>query len=292
VTPGPPGPGLVTLPDSPWTRSHGSRGPAPLSYHGRLSYGTLLPSCPDSSHIPPGLPALRSHYPPLAVQLPHHSDRAPCSQRKRMPKPRGHVTLSTTALAPQTKRQLWTCQSCTKPPATLGARQWHHDQMLPGVLAPTGTTEDLTGTLPPPYAAASTSGCSPAQAPQARAPNATSQHRWGGVYSKPTLLLSVRGCEWGSKPLSSDTHCTSQHGRKRTHVADRLSPLRVATRDSPLVTSSRLSEATVSAPIVSSALARPLVRVSPRAQPDVPRLGWIRNEPSRGESIRRPCPCR
>jgi hypothetical protein len=66
--------------------------------------------------------------------------------------------------------------------------------------------------------AASTSGSSPAQAPQARAPNATSQHRWGGVYPKPTLLLSVRGCEWGSKPLSSDTYSTSQHGRMRMQV--------------------------------------------------------------------------
>jgi hypothetical protein len=65
---------------------------------------------------------------------------------------------------------------------------------------------------------ASTSGSSPAQAPQARAPNATSQHRWGGVYPKPTLLLSVRGCEWGSKPLSSDTYSTSQHGRMRMQV--------------------------------------------------------------------------
>jgi hypothetical protein len=71
---------------------------------------------------------------------------------------------------------------------------------------------------PAPRDAASTSGSSPAQAPQARAPNATSQHRWGGVHPKPTLLLSVRGCEWGSKPLSSDTYSTSQHGRKRMQV--------------------------------------------------------------------------
>ncbi len=107
-----------------------------------------------SRHDPPGLPASLSHWPPLAVQLPHHSDRAPCSQRKRMPKPRGHVTLSTTALAPQTKGNC----GRAKPQATLGARQWHHCQMIPGVLAPTGTTEDLAGTLPPPCAAASTLG--------------------------------------------------------------------------------------------------------------------------------------
>ena len=69
-----------------------------------------------------------------------------------------------------------------------------------------------------PRDAASTSGSSPTQAPQARAPNATSQHRWGGVYPKPTLLLSVRGCEWGSRPLSSDFHPTSQTRAMRVQV--------------------------------------------------------------------------
>jgi hypothetical protein len=86
--------------------------------------------------------------------------------------------------------------------------------------AQTGTTEDLAGTPPPPRAAASTSGSSPAQAPQARAPNKTSQHRWGGVYPKPTLLLSVRGCEWGSNFEAPEQryHITPQQGRKRTQV--------------------------------------------------------------------------
>ena len=51
---------------------------------------------------------------------------------------------------------------------------------------------------------ASTSRPSPPQAPQARAPNATSQ-QVGQGQPQPTLLLSVRGCEWGPTPLSSDT---------------------------------------------------------------------------------------
>ena len=51
---------------------------------------------------------------------------------------------------------------------------------------------------------ASTSRPSPPQAPQARAPDATSQ-QVGQGQPQPTLLLSVRGCEWGPTPLSSDT---------------------------------------------------------------------------------------
>jgi hypothetical protein len=34
----------------------------------------------------------------------------------------------------------------------------------------------------------------------------------GGGYPKPTPLLSVRGCEWGSKPLSSNIHSTPNTG--------------------------------------------------------------------------------
>ncbi len=195
MIPRPPGAGHVTLPDSPWTRSHGSRGLAPLAYHGHLFHGTLLPSCPDSSYIPLGLPASLSHCPPLAVQLPHHSDRAPCSQRKRMPKPRGHVsrdvTLITAVLAPLNLEAIVDLPGLHQAVATRGARQWHHGQTLPRVLAPTGTTEDMACT-PHPRAAASTSGSSPAQAPQARAPIATqrdepavAQHRWGGSTPNP-----------------------------------------------------------------------------------------------------------
>ena len=55
-----------------------------------------------------------------------------------------------------------------------------------------------------PSTAASTSRSSPAQAPQARAPNATSQQVGPGP-PQPTPLLSVRGCEWGPTPLSSNT---------------------------------------------------------------------------------------
>ena len=51
---------------------------------------------------------------------------------------------------------------------------------------------------------ASTSRPSPPQAPQARAPDATSQ-QVGQGQPQPTLLLSVWGCEWGPTPLSSDT---------------------------------------------------------------------------------------
>ncbi len=145
----------MTLSDSPLARFHGSCGPTPQAYSGQLTHGTPLPSCLDSSHIPPGHPTSLSRCPPLAVQLPHHSDRAPCTQRKRIPQParhmgrhytsparyipaslsrarRGHVTLGSTAHGPPNQRQLWTCQGCTKPPATLGARQWQHSQMLPG----------------------------------------------------------------------------------------------------------------------------------------------------------------
>ena len=47
------------------------------------------------------------------------------------------------------QNQLWTCQGCTKPPCNLGARQWHHSQTLPGVQAPTGTTEYVSARRPP-----------------------------------------------------------------------------------------------------------------------------------------------
>ena len=55
-----------------------------------------------------------------------------------------------------------------------------------------------------PSPAASTSRSSPAQAPRARAPNATSQQVGPGP-PQPTPLLSVRGCKWGPTPLSSNT---------------------------------------------------------------------------------------
>jgi hypothetical protein len=72
----------------------------------------------------------------------------------------------------------------------LGARQWHHSQMLPGGAAcPCRRQQVVHGprrTRPArcrfhaPWQTPRSSGSSPAQAPQARASNATSQHRWGG----------------------------------------------------------------------------------------------------------------
>ena len=133
----------MTLPDSPSARSHGSCGPAPQAYSGQLTHGTPPPSRLDSSHIPPGHPASLSYCPPLAVQLPHHSDRAPCTQRKRSPESprhlgrhytsparhipaslsrarRGHVTLGSTAHAPQTKTNCGRARAAPSRHATLG----------------------------------------------------------------------------------------------------------------------------------------------------------------------------
>ena len=118
------------------------------------------------------------------------------------------------AHTPQPRANCGRARAAPSRHATSGHVSGKPSQTLPGVQAPTGTTENVSARRPPaPRDAASTSGSSPAQAPQARAPNATSQHRWGGVYPKPTLLLSVRGCEWGSKPLSSDNHLTSKLGQ-------------------------------------------------------------------------------
>jgi hypothetical protein len=72
-------------------------------------------------------------------------------------------------------------------------------QMLPGCASAAGSTwtlEDMAG--PPPISAASTSRSSPAQAPRARAPNATSQHRWGRAYSNPPCYRS--GMQMGFNP--------------------------------------------------------------------------------------------
>jgi hypothetical protein len=118
-----------------------SRGPwpRPTILPGHLAYGALRPPRTHSPRVPPGLPASLSHCPPLAVQRPQHSDRVPCYQRMRTPPTLRSRDQITAAHAPQNQNQLWTCQGCTKPPCNLGARPWHHSQMLPGVQAPTGT---------------------------------------------------------------------------------------------------------------------------------------------------------
>ncbi len=166
-----------------------------------------------SPRVPPGLPASLSRCPPLAVQRPQHGDRVPCNQRTRTPPTCGHVTKLLRRTRPNPKPIV------DVPGLHQAAMQLRGTSMAPRPHATRGSGADRNPEFVSPRRplaprdVASTSGSAPAQAPQARAPNATSQHRWGGVYPKPTLLLSVRGCEWGSKPLSSDNHLTSKLGR-------------------------------------------------------------------------------
>jgi hypothetical protein len=206
-------------PDSHRARARGSRGPAPLSYPGTLPTAPFLPPRTHSPRVPPGLPASLSHCPPLAVQRPQHSDRAPCNQRTRTPPALRSRDQISAAHTPPTQNPI-----VDVPGLHQAAMQPRGTPLAPQPDATRGSGADRNPEIvsarraPAPRDVASTSGSSPAQAPRARAPNATSQHRWGGVYPKPTLLLSVRGCEWGSKPLSSDTYSTSRHGRMRMQV--------------------------------------------------------------------------
>jgi len=201
----------------PWPRS--------TTLPGHLAYGAFLPPRTHFSRVPPGLPASLSRCPPLAVQRPQHSDRASYTSARRPLSLHGHATRSPRRTRPNPKPIVdvpGLHQAAMQPQGTSVATQ---PDATRGSGANRNHGEHVGALSTAPRDAASTSRSSPTQAPQARAPNATSQHRWGGVYPKPTLLLSVRGCEWGSRPLSSDFHPTSQTRAMRVQVLnDTVSP--------------------------------------------------------------------
>ena len=194
----------------PWPRS--------TTLPGHLAYGAFLPPRTHFSRVPPGLPASLSRCPPLAVQRPQHSDRASYTSARRPLSLHGHATRSPRRTRPNPKPIVdvpGLHQAAMQPQGTSVATQ---PDATRGSGANRNHGERVGALSTAPRDAASTSRSSPTQAPQARAPNATSQHRWGGVYPKPTLLLSVRGCEWGSRPLSSDFHPTAQSRAMRVQV--------------------------------------------------------------------------
>ena len=152
------------------------------------------------------------------MQRPQHSDRASYTSARRPLSPHGHATRSPRRTRPNPKPIVdvpGLHQAAMQPQGTSVATQ---PDATRGSGANRNHGERVGALSTAPRDAASTSRSSPTQAPQARAPNATSQHRWGGVYPKPTLLLSVRGCEWGSRPLSSDFHPTAQSRAMRVQV--------------------------------------------------------------------------
>ena len=141
----------MTLPDSPSARSHGSCGPAPQAYSGQLTHGTPPPSCLGSSHIPAPGHSTSLSYLPLstprgAAASPQRPGALYPAQAESsittplgpplhitgaahtgliLPGPtaagrRGHVTLGSTAHAPQTKTNCGRARAAPSRHATLG----------------------------------------------------------------------------------------------------------------------------------------------------------------------------
>ncbi len=229
---------------------------ASLSYPGHLTYGTFLPSCPDSSHIPPGHPASLSHCPPLAAVRciclttatgrPVPSASGYLSQRARPHGPPLHTTGAVHtgltlpdptrsrdprlhgARAPEPKAIVdvpGLHQGVTKPPATLGARQWHHSQMLPGGA---GASRNHGG--PGRHAATSTRlgkhlgvFASPSSSSEGTQRDEPAQAGGGLPHTYPAAMSSdpfgqlIRsGMQLIRSGMSRDTHIIPQNGRKRT----------------------------------------------------------------------------
>jgi hypothetical protein len=97
-----------------------------------------------------------------------------------------------------------------------------------GAYAPTPPDLASTSLSAPSLARASTSGSAPSQAPHERAPNATSQRRWGG--STPNHPAALRsGMRMGFKPPEQHHTTHSPNKRERTQVA-RETEIRVSAK--------------------------------------------------------------
>ncbi len=93
-------------------------------------------------------------------------------------------------------------------------------ETVAGAYAPTPPDRASTSRSAPFIARASTSGSAPSQAPRERAPNATSQHRWGGS----TPNHSASGMRMGFKPPEQHhtTHSTNKRERTQVRLAARV----------------------------------------------------------------------
>jgi hypothetical protein len=130
----------------------------------------------------------------------------------------GHPTLDSNAARAAPLCQLWTCQTRAPKSQAHGSRRWSR---LPRAYAyPTSTVPGTRGrlvTTPPDRA--STSRSAPSQAPRERAPNATSQRRWGGsTPNQPAALRSGMRMGFETPEQHHATHSQSKRERTQVHT--------------------------------------------------------------------------